>query len=214
MRRHWCRALHTWATASRRAGEGFWKQMRGRVSIRHQTLADLVVCPSTLPAPFLRSCAILYYPPTCSTEHVEVQYHGQRYIYKVLATLEFNSDRKRMSIICRWGPCGRLISAHSWFISACFVPAASMAQRQPGVATNELSARFRMLSCAMPYYVHMQVPGRQDQAVLQGRRHHDHGTHPARGAAQLRAHTPGACLLWISSRVQGCLSFAPWERIV
>jgi magnesium-transporting ATPase (P-type) len=37
----------------------------------------------------------------CSPDRVEVAYHGQRWVYKVLATLEFNSDRKRMTVVCR-----------------------------------------------------------------------------------------------------------------
>jgi phospholipid-transporting ATPase len=36
-----------------------------------------------------------------STDRVEVEHHGQLWTYDVLAVLEFNSDRKRMSIICR-----------------------------------------------------------------------------------------------------------------
>ncbi|GFH14236.1 phospholipid-transporting ATPase [Haematococcus lacustris] len=36
-----------------------------------------------------------------STDKVEVRYHGQVWVYTVLVVLEFDSDRKRMSIICR-----------------------------------------------------------------------------------------------------------------
>ncbi len=36
-----------------------------------------------------------------STDRVEVEHHGKLWTYDVLAVLEFNSDRKRMSIICR-----------------------------------------------------------------------------------------------------------------
>lgn len=34
-------------------------------------------------------------------ESVELEYHGMRYLYHVLTVLEFTSERKRMSIICR-----------------------------------------------------------------------------------------------------------------
>jgi magnesium-transporting ATPase (P-type) len=36
-----------------------------------------------------------------TTEQVKVSVHGQEHTFDVLATLEFNSDRKRMSIIVR-----------------------------------------------------------------------------------------------------------------
>lgn len=36
-----------------------------------------------------------------TTEEVRVEIHGALHIFDVLATLEFNSDRKRMSIIVR-----------------------------------------------------------------------------------------------------------------
>ncbi len=32
---------------------------------------------------------------------VELEVNGQRLIYKVLVVLEFNSDRKRLSVVCR-----------------------------------------------------------------------------------------------------------------
>lgn len=42
-----------------------------------------------------------------TTDVVKVRVHGAVYTYDILATLEFNSDRKRMSIIVR-GPDGRI----------------------------------------------------------------------------------------------------------
>lgn len=36
-----------------------------------------------------------------TTDTVKIEHHGKRWTYDVLVVLEFNSDRKRMSIICR-----------------------------------------------------------------------------------------------------------------
>lgn len=42
-----------------------------------------------------------------TTDTVKVKVHGAVYTYDIFATLEFNSDRKRMSIIVR-GPDGKI----------------------------------------------------------------------------------------------------------
>lgn len=48
------------------------------------------------------------HPKTCRQSSVEVDVHGSTLHYEVLAVLEFDSDRKRMSIICR---CARACEA-------------------------------------------------------------------------------------------------------
>ncbi len=48
---------------------------------------------------FVCACVCVLWPR--STTQVEMEYNSQRLTYKVLCVLEFNSDRKRMSIILK-----------------------------------------------------------------------------------------------------------------